>query len=236
LRRKKTERASDSGIEHTLSKFADNTKLCGAVSTPEGSHAVQRHLNRLERWAWENLIRFSKAMRKVLHTGQGNPKHKYRLDREWIQSSPAKKDLGVLADKKLSMTRQCALTAQKANHILGCIKRSVASRSREGILPLCSTLVRPHLESCIQRWSPQPRKEMDLLERGEGRATKMIRGLEQLSYEKRLRELGLFSLEKRRLQADLTVAFQYLKGTYIKATGGLVKRTCSDRTRGSVFT
>jgi len=73
--------------------------------------------------------------------------------REWIESSPEERDLGVLVDKKLNVSWQCARTAQKANHILGCIKSSVASRSREVILPLCSALVRPHLESCIPFWS-----------------------------------------------------------------------------------
>jgi len=70
----------------------------------------------------------------------------------------------MLVDEKLSMNRQCALTAQKDNHMLGCIKSSVASRSREGILPLYSALVRPHLVYCVQLWSPQHRKDMDLLE------------------------------------------------------------------------
>ena len=59
----------------------------------------------------------------------------------------------------------CALAAQKANCVLGCIKSSVASRSRDVILPLCSALMRPHLERCVQLWSPQYRKDMDLLER-----------------------------------------------------------------------
>jgi len=180
------------------------------VDTLEGRDAIQRDL---EKWACVNHIKFNKAKCKVLHMGQGNPKHKYRLGGEWLESSPEEKDLRVLVDKKLNMSRKCVLAAQKANgeSILGCIKRSMASRSREVILPLYSALMRPHLESCIQLWSLQHRKDMDALERVQRRATNMIRGLEHLSYEDRLRELGLFNLEKRRLRGDLRAAFQYLK-------------------------
>jgi len=128
---------TDSGTECTLSKFANDIKLCDAINTPEGRDAIQRDIDRFERWACESLMKFNKAKYKVLHMGWGNPKHKYRLDMEWIDSSPAKKDL-VLVDKKLNMSQQCALGAQKDNHILGCIKRSIASRSRKVILPLHS--------------------------------------------------------------------------------------------------
>jgi len=117
----------------------------------------------------------------------------------------------VLVNKKLNMAQQCVLAARKANCILGCIKISVASRSREGILPLYSALVRPHLEPCVQLWSPQHRKDMELLEWVQRRATKIIIGLEHHSCEDRLRELGLFSLEKRSLWGDIVAAFQYLR-------------------------
>jgi len=223
----------DSKIECTLSKFADDTKLSGMVDTPERWDVIQRDLDKLERWACVNLYEIPQGQVQGSAHGLGNTLYQYRLGDEGVESRPAEKDLGVLMDEKLDNSHPCVLAAQKANCILGCIRRSTASRSREVILPLCSGETPPGV--LCPAPEPTARERHGPVGVGQRRATKTIRGLEHFSCEDMLRELGLFSKEKKRLQGDVIAAFQYLKGAYRKDGENLFSKACCDRTRSNGF-
>jgi len=123
----------DEGIECTVSKFTDDTKLGGVADTSEGCAAIQQDLNSLESWAGRNLMKYNKGKCRVL----------------LLESRVGERDLKVLIDSWRTMSQHCALVAKKANDILGCVRRSFVSMLREVLLPLYSALVRLHLEYCV---------------------------------------------------------------------------------------
>ena len=138
------------GVECTLCNFGDDAKLNTAVDVTEGRDAIQRDLDKLERWAHVKLLRFNKAKCKVLHMGRCNLRYVCRLGEELTESSPAWKNVGVLVDEKQHEPAVC-ICSLEGQQFLGCIKKGVVSRARGVmvIVSLYSAFVRPHLKYCV---------------------------------------------------------------------------------------
>ncbi|PKU36848.1 rna-directed dna polymerase from mobile element jockey-like [Limosa lapponica baueri] len=108
-------------------KLGDDTKLSGEADTLEGRAALQEDLDKLEEWANKNLMKSNKDKRKVLHMGKHNPAVQHRLGSTWLGSRSVERELGVLVDKQLNMSKQCAAAAKKANRMLGCIHKGITT-------------------------------------------------------------------------------------------------------------
>ncbi|XP_069618598.1 uncharacterized protein [Ranitomeya imitator] len=148
------------GLHSKISIFADDTKLCKAVNTREDSILLQMDLDKLETWAERWQMRFNNDKCKVIHMGRRNQCHHYTLNGKPLGKSDREKDLGILVNDKLTWSSQCQAAAAKANRIMGCIKRGLDTHDESIILPLYKSLVRPHMEYCVQFWAPVLRKDI----------------------------------------------------------------------------
>uniref|UniRef100_A0A7M4E698 Reverse transcriptase domain-containing protein n=1 Tax=Crocodylus porosus TaxID=8502 RepID=A0A7M4E698_CROPO len=165
----------DTGVRSGLAKFTNDTKLWGKVSAPEDRRVIQADLDKLSKWADENLMVFNTEKCKFLHLGKKSLQHPYSLGSATLSSTTEERDLGVMVDHKMNMSLQCDAAASKTTKTLPCIHRCFSSKSRDAILPLYSALVRSQLEYCVQFWAPQFKKDVEKLERVQRRATHMIR-------------------------------------------------------------
>ena len=198
----------DDSITSNVLKFADDTKLFRKVNTDGDKQHLQNDLDRLVKWSekWQMLFNFGKC--KCLHTGHRNLNVNYKMGDTVLKE----KDLGVTISADMKVSEQCGIAASKGNQILGLIRRNITYKGKKLIIPLYKAIVRPHLEYCIQAWRPYRKKDIDTLERIQRRATKMIPELRDLSYEERLKECGLTTLETRRLRGDQIEVFKILNG------------------------
>ena len=202
----------DEGVTGIISKFADDTKIANTVASNSQIKELQNNLDRLSEWGQTWQMSFNVDKCKVLHIGYRNEKANYTLNGTQLKSVDREVDLGVTISSNLKPSQQCSEVVKKANKIIGLIGRSFEYKSKDIILTLYNSLVRPHLEYCVQAWCPYYRKDIDKLERVQRRVTKMIPNLRNKPYEERLKELNLFPLTQRRLRGDLIQVFKIIKG------------------------
>ncbi|CAM5122732.1 unnamed protein product [Eretmochelys imbricata] len=223
----------EKGVNSEVAKFADDTKLLKIVKTKADCEELQKDLKKLSDWATKWRMKFNVDKCKVMHIGKNNANYTYNMMGTNLATTNQERDLGVIMDSSLKMSMQGAAAVKKANGMLGIIKKGIENKMENILLPLYKSKVRPHLEYCIQMWSPHLKKDILALEKVQKRATKMIRGMEWVPYEERLKRLGLFSLEKRRLRGDMTEVYKIMSG--VERVNKEKLFTCSHyiRTRGS---
>ena len=151
-----------------------------------------------------------------------------------LNTSKIEKDLGVYVDSELKFSQHVENQVNKANKILGLIRRSFEFLDAETMKLLFSALVRPHLEFSNTAWSPMLEKDKALIEGVLRRATKIIPGLKDLPYEQRLKAMKLPSMSYRRIRGDLIETYKYTHDLY-NVSSNLFEFNKCDRTRGHNF-
>lgn len=202
----------DIGLVSKLNKFADDCKLGKKIIDGADVEALRQDLNKLSDWSNTWQMKFNTDKCSILHIGRNNGEETYELNNSTLKSVNVERDLGVLLDKNMKFDEQCNLAASSANRTLGMIRRSITCKSKKIIVQLYKGLVRPKLEYCIQAWRPHLKKDIEKLEAVQHRATKMIEGLWNLSYQERLNYTGLPTLENRRDRGDMIEVYKFLNG------------------------
>ena len=192
----------EEGITSKILKFADDTKRFRKIKGNGDKQQLQDDINTLIKWSEKLQMLFNFEKCKYLHAGYGNTGVNYEIEGTILCKTVKEKDLGVTINANMKVSEQCRIAASKDNQILGMIRRNKTYKEK-GLIICIKAIVRPHLEYCIQAWRPYLRKDIDMLEKVQRRATKLIPGLRDLSYEERLKECGLTTLEMRRLRGDI---------------------------------
>lgn len=200
----------DEGIFNKILKFADDTKLVGKVGSMEDIEELRKDLARLFEWSEKWQMKFNLDKCKVMHIGSRNSKAEYLIGGKKLDTITEEKDLGVIISSNFKVANQCRKAANKGNQILGLINRAISCKGKRVILSLYKALVRPHLEYCIQAWRPHLVKDIEILEKVQRRATKMIEECTGRTYQERLNILRLTTLETRRERADMVEVFKIL--------------------------
>ena len=200
------------GLGGMLKKFADDTKWGKKVMSEEERMAFQQGIDNLHRWSSEWQMPFNEDKCHVLHVGRTNSRFQYTMGQRVLESVEQEKDVGVIISENLKPSLQCAKAAQKANAVLGQLSRGVSYRDKDCFMSLYITYVRPHLEYAVAAWSPWNQGDKEVLESVQRRAVRMVTNLRGKTYNQRLKELDMITLEERRERGDLIQAYKVLTG------------------------
>ena len=214
--------------------FADDAKTSSEITSIDDSVKLQGSLNNLSSWTDDWGVHFNCDKCGVMHLGKNNPKYSYTLNDILLKETFSEKDLGVFVDPLLNFEDHIDKTVKKARRMSGLIIRTISYKSKEVMIPLFKSLIRPILEYGNPVWCPYLRKNINLIEGVQDYFTKCIVGFKNFDYEDRIKYLKLPSLEFRRLRGDLIEAYKICNDIYDPATtSNLFVFNSDDRTRSN---
>ena len=202
----------EEGVTGSILTFSDYNKLFRKTKEIGDKQHLQDDIDKLVKLSekWQMLFNFGKC--KCLHTGLGNTGMNYEMGGTILSKTVKEKYVGVTMNANMKVSEQCRIAASKGNQVLGMIRINITYKENSLIVPLYKAIVRPHLEYCIHAWNPHLRKDIDMLEKIQRRATKFIPGLRDIRYEERLKECGLTTLEMRSFRGDQIEVCKILNG------------------------
>ena len=211
-------------VESDVYMFADDTKLYREIANQSDIEIVQNDINNLFKWSEKWLLRFHPDKCKVLSVSGKRQQRRnsnytmstYSGSYVTLESVESEKDIGVTIDSKLNFEKHIQAQVNKANQLVGIIRRSFKYLDFKTFSLLFKSLVRPHLEYASSVWNPYKIKDIEAIENVQRRATKMLPDMKDLAYEDRLRKLKLPSLRYRRLRGDMIETYKILTGIYDK--------------------
>ena len=219
-------------ISNGIQIYADDTKIYGEVTTSTQRDSMQEDLNKAASWAKSWQLTFNSAKTKVMHIGKGNTKSSYCINNQIIQETVAEKDLGVMVDDELTFHTHIDTAVKRANQTLGLIKRTFTRISRDTLPILFTTIVRPLLEYGNVIWHPRFKAEAVKVEKVQRRATKLIPEIRHLSYQDRLKNLKMYSLQYRRIRGDTIEVYKLMNGLVNSDPAAFFTSAPHEATRG----
>ena len=199
-------------LDALIRMFADDTKVALKIRNEEDKKKMQTIIDNLVNWAKRWAMSFNAEKCKILHVGKKNPKYEYFMSGIKISEAEEEKDLGVWVDTSMKPSKQCAVAAKTANFALGQMQRAFHYRTKNNLVPIYKTFIRPKLEFAVAAWNPWMEMDKNVLERVQQRMIRLLSDVRGKTYEERLKDVGLLPLTERRERGDAIEAFKTLNG------------------------